>query len=78
MAVSEKQNLISFLDLNSKCESNILSLNISVLTEEARRPWVWGGAGLFLGLLVVVCDQLIPQKPAVQVSHNEKNYFVTD
>lgn len=34
--------------------------------EDARRPWVWGGAGLFLGLLVVVCDQFIPQKPAVQ------------
>lgn len=49
-----------------------------MLTEEARRPWVWGGAGLFLGLLIVVCDQLIPQKPAVQVSNKEKNLYVTD
>ncbi|XP_078309323.1 uncharacterized protein LOC111101562 isoform X2 [Crassostrea virginica] len=34
--------------------------------EEARRPWIWGGAGVSVGLLIVVCDQYFTDTPAVQ------------
>lgn len=75
VTVPEKLKFL-FFGLKSKCKFYVFY--ISVFAEDARRPWVWGGAGLFLGLLVVVCDQFIPQKPAVQVSSNNQNHYVTD
>ena len=46
------------------------------VTEEARRPWIWGGAGVSVGLLIVVCDQHLTDTPAVQVHVTSGVYTV--
>ena len=38
------------------------------VTEEARRSWIWGGAGVSMGLLIVVCDQYLTDTPTMQVT----------
>ena len=55
--------LILFLGL-----SKLKTFLLSCFTEEARRPWIWGGAGVSVGLLIVVCDQYFTDTPAVQVT----------
>ncbi|XP_061171302.1 stress-induced-phosphoprotein 1-like [Saccostrea echinata] len=34
--------------------------------ENARRPWIWGGGGVLLGVIVVFCDQWLAEKPVLQ------------
>ena len=38
------------------------------LTENARQPWQFTGAGFVIGLLIVVADQLLTKKPSINVS----------
>ena len=63
--------LILFLGL-----SKLKTFLLFCVTEEARRPWIWGGAGVSVGLLIVVCDQYFTDTPAVQVHVTSGVYTV--
>ena len=56
--------------------SKLKTFLLFCVTEEARRPWIWGGAGVSVGLLIVVCDQYLTDTPAVQVHVTSGVYTV--
>ncbi|XP_048765669.1 hsp70-Hsp90 organising protein-like isoform X2 [Ostrea edulis] len=39
---------------------------IKIRKDEAWRPWIWGGGGCLLGVVVVLCDQFVADKPTLQ------------
>ena len=39
-----------------------------VILEERRQPWLYGGSGLLVGFVIVLADQLLTDKPSIEVN----------
>jgi hypothetical protein len=44
---------------------------VIVILEERRQPWLYGGSGLLVGFVIILADQLLTDKPSIEVKWME-------